>query len=236
VTPDITVWKSELPVTAGADTLIYVHRISIFDHLASAITGRYPVKDVVAQALAALQEAGIPADAISGRAGCHGSDEAVAGDASAIKEAGAKRVLCVCPDVVEHLAPHLPGVEVAWLDQYLSQQAAAQEPLPVLRVAVPSGSELPSLPGVEWTEYEVNREAYIGKFGFTQSHDALRALRQRITGADAIGGVAHFLCECPGDFLQMSLLQREGAWRLGCAVPVTLAELACRAILGGDDG
>jgi len=211
ITPDITAWKSGLPVTAGADTLIYVHRISIFDHLAAAITGHRHVRELVAHALNALQEIGVPADVISGRAGCQGSDAAVAGDASAIKETGARRVLCVCPDVVEHLAPHLPGVEVVWLDKYLSQQAAQAEPPPVLRVAVPAGFDVPSIPGVEWVEYDVNREAYRGKFRFTQSLDALRALRQ-------------------------SLLQREGAWRLGCAEPVTLGELACRAILGDGDG
>jgi len=236
VTPDLTAWKSGLPVAAGADTLIYVHRISIFDHLAAAITGRNHARELVAQALDALQEIGVPADIISGRAGCHGSDAAVADDASAIKETGAKRVLCACPGVAEHLAPHLPGIEVVWLDKYLSQQAAQAEPPPVLRVAVPSGSDLPSVPGVEWIEYGVNKAAYSGKFSFTQSHDALRALQQRIIGADAIAGMAHFLGECPGDFLQMSLLQREGAWRLGRAEPVTIAQLACRAIRGGGDG
>lgn len=236
ITPDLTAWKSGLPVATSADTLIYVHRISIFDHLAAAITGHHHVRELVAQALEALRKIGVPADVVSGRAGCHGSDAAVAGDASAIKETGAKRVLCVCPDVVEHLAPHLPGVEVVWLDTYLSQQAAQAEPLPVLRVAVPSGSDTPSIPGVEWVEYEAREDVPRGKFGFTQSPDALQALQQRIIGADAIADVTHFLCECPGDFLQMSLLQREGAWRLGRAEPVTLGKLACRAILGGDDG
>ncbi len=236
VTPDLTTWKAGLPVAADAETLIYVHRISIFDHLAAAITGHHHVRELMAQALNALQELGVPADVVSGRAGCHGSDAAIAGDALAIKETGAKRVLCVCPDVVEYLAPHLPGVEVVWLDTYLSQRAAKMEPMPVLRVAVPAGYDVPSIPGVEWVEYSVNREAYRGKFSFTQSHDALSALQQRIIGADALPGVTHFLGECPGDFLQMSLLQREGAWRLGCAEPVTLAELACRAILGGGNG
>ena len=190
----------------------------------------------MAQALSALQEIGVPADVVAGRAGCQGSDAAVAGDASAIKETGAKRVLSICPDVVEHLAPHLPGVEVVWLDRYLSRQAAQAEPPPVLRVAVPAGLGVPSVPGVEWVEYSIDSEAYRGKFSFTRSHEALRALRQRITGADALPDVTRFLCECPGDFLQMSLLQREGAWRPGRAEPVTLGELACRAILGGDDG
>ncbi len=236
VTPDLTAWKSGLPVTAGAETLIYVHRISIFDHLAAAITGHYHVRELVAQALNVLRKIGVPADVISGRAGCNGSDAAIAADAAEIKQGGARRVLCVCPDVVKHLAPHLPEVEVVWLDEYLSRQAAELQPPALMRVAVPSGFDVPSVPGVEWAEYGVNREAYCGKFSFALSSDTLRALRQRVTGADALPEVAHFLCECPGDLLQMSLMQREGAWRLGCAVPVTIARLACRAIRGGGDG
>ncbi|OGK10187.1 MAG: hypothetical protein A2Y63_00710 [Candidatus Riflebacteria bacterium RBG_13_59_9] len=143
-------------------------------------------------------------------------------------------MLCVCPGVVPHLASRLPGVEVVWLDRYLAQLAAEVEPVSSLRVAVADATELPPLPGIEWVEY--TPEVPKGKFSFTLSPDVVRAWHRRLIDAEAIPGVSHVLCACPGDYLQMMLLRREGAWRLSRVEPVTLAELACRVIRGAQDG
>ena len=232
VTPDLTRWKDGLALSPGAETLVYVHRISVFEHLSAAMLKCYPLRDVLAEVLEALRRLGIEADIISGRAGCQGSEDALAADAARIAASGCRRVLSVCSQAVHHLAPLLPGIEVRWLDEFVAKLAQRRRPSRTIQVAAAAGAERPRVPGVKWVEYPLEYGAPTAKFAFALAADELARLRERSVIAGTHPGVRHLLCECPGDLLQMSLLLRRGTWRTGLAEPVTLVQLACRAIRG----
>jgi len=236
ITPDIADWKAVLPTTQGADTLIFVNRLLILDHLAYALADAFVLRGQVHRALNALKRLGIDADVLSGSAGCTGSAEAFQRDAEAIKARGAKRVLCLCPESAAGLKEHLPGVEVEPLRDFMVQRAQQVEaPAEHLRVAAPAGMKLPELPGVEWVESEELPPHPEGTFSFSLSGEMCKLLKARGEITDRLGA-SHFLCDCPADYLRSVLFLRQGAWCTSLAQPITLLELACRANGGAGNG
>jgi len=236
VTPDISDWKSVLPVDEAADTLVFVNRLVILDYLAHALADAFVLRGQVHRALNALRRTGTEADVISGSAGCTGSVEAFRRDAEVIRARGARRVLCLCPESAAGLKAHLPEVEVAALRDFVVREAQRLEaPAEHLRVAVPVGLELPELPGVEWVESEEVPPHPEGAFTFSLSGERCKLLKARGEAADGLGA-GYFLCDCPADYLRSVLFLRRGSWRSSLARPITLLELASRALGGAEDG
>jgi bidirectional [NiFe] hydrogenase diaphorase subunit len=234
ITPDLREWADGLHTTKNAGTVLYINRIAVLDHLIASLTGEYALRGVAACALDALGAAGVPADVVAGRSGCSGSGEALKADVDAIKVSGAKRVLTLCPESAKSLAAELPGVEVKSLDEYMLGLAASAKPERVIKVAHSPGYVPPKLPGVEWIALSAPAHEH-GPFMFRLEPQARLAYTKALVEAQGIGA-DFIICACPAEFMQIKLLQREGAWRLSRVEPVTITSLACMLLGGGEDG
>jgi hypothetical protein len=192
------------------------------------------LRGVAACALDSLGGAGISADVVAGRSGCAGEGEALAADVAALKASGAKCVLTLCPESAKALAPQMPGVEVKSLDEYMLSLAVSAKPERTIKVAHPPGYPAPKLPGVEWLGLSAPAREH-GPFVFRLQPPERLAYTKALVEANNIGA-DYIICACPAEFLQIILLQREGAWRLSRVEPVTITGLACLVLGGGENG
>ena len=232
--PDLSAWSEGLGAVKGSDTALYVNRIAVLDYLVASLTGELALREIAACALNVIGAAGVTCSIVGGRAGCAGEGASLDADVEALKAAGAKRILTLCPESAKNLGERLKGVEVVSLDEYMLGLVASTKPERTLKVAHPPGYSPPKLPGVEWLALSTPVHEH-GPFVFRLNPPARLAYTRALVEANSIGA-DYIICACPAEFLQIKLLQREGAWRLSRVEPVTITGLACLLPGGGEDG
>jgi hypothetical protein len=112
--------------------------------------------------------------------------------------------------------------------------AASANPGRTIKVAHSPGYVPPKLQGVEWIALAAQAHEH-GPFMFRLEPQARLSYTKALVEAQG-NGADYIICACPAEFMQIKLLQREGAWRLSRVEPVIITGLACLLLGGGEDG